>query len=145
MINVGNTPLKKIFKLPAKYNISAEIFAKVESSNPAGSTKDRVAYQMLKDAKESGLLKKDSVIIEPTSGNTGIGLAYIASLDGYKTIIVMPSNMSKQRIALIESYGAEVVLTDANQGMQGSIDKAKEISRTFDNAFIPGQFENPSN
>ena len=142
---IGNTPIIELVNIKKKYNLKANIFAKLESYNPFGSVKDRVAYQMIKDAEDNNLLKKGSCIIEPTSGNTGIGLAAIGKLKGYKVIIVMPSNMSIERIKVIKAYGAKVVLTDASLGMQGAIDKANELLKEIPKSVILGQFINPSN
>ena len=142
---IGNTPLLELRNIKEKFNLKSNIYAKLESYNPGGSIKDRVAYKMILDLEERGLLKKNSVIIEPTSGNTGIGIALIGVLKGYRVIIVMPSNMSIERIKLMEGYGAEVVLTDAKLGMQGSIDKANELNKEITNSVILGQFTNSSN
>lgn len=142
---IGNTPILELKNIKKKYNLKANIFAKLESYNPGGSIKDRAAYQMLLDYEKEGKLKEGSVIIEPTSGNTGIGISLIASLKGYRAIIVMPSNMSIERIKVMKAYGAEVVLTDSKLGMQGSIDKANELNKSIDNSIILGQFVNPSN
>ena len=142
---IGNTPLLKLDRLKNELGLKANLYAKLEYFNPAGSVKDRVALKMIVDAENSGKINRDSVIIEPTSGNTGIGLSLIASAKGYKTIIVMPDNMSEERISLMQAYGAEVVLTDGKLGMQGAIDKAEEIAKTTPNSFIAGQFVNPSN
>lgn len=142
---VGNTPLLELQNIKKKYNLKANIFAKLESYNPAGSIKDRIALQMINDAEEKGLLKENSTIIEPTSGNTGIGLCVIGKMKGYRVIIVMPSSMSIERIKIMKAYGAEVILSDAKLGMQGSIDKANELNREIENSLILGQFDNPSN
>ena len=142
---IGNTPLLKLDRLKKEFGLKANLYAKLEYFNPAGSVKDRVALKMIVDAENSGKINRDSVIIEPTSGNTGIGLSLIASAKGYKTIIVMPDNMSEERISLMQAYGAEVVLTDGKLGMHGAIDKAEEIAKTTPNSFIAGQFVNPSN
>lgn len=142
---VGNTPLMELKRIEEEYGLEANLFAKLEYLNPAGSAKDRVAIQMIRDAEEAGLLKKDSVIIEPTSGNTGIGLAAVGTSKGYRSIIVMPDTMSVERIKTIEAYGAEVVLTPGAEGMTGSIKKAEELADSIPGSFIPGQFDNPSN
>ena len=144
-IVVGHTPLIELKNIEKKYSLLGKIFAKVESYNPAGSIKDRAALYMIKDAEESGLLKKDSVIIEPTSGNTGIGLAYIGKLKGYRVILTMPSSMSIERRNILASYGAELVLTDASLGMGGAIAKAEELQKEIPHSVILGQFVNPSN
>lgn len=142
---IGNTPLLELKNTQKKENLQARIFAKLECFNPAGSAKDRPALEMINAAEKSGLLKKNSVIIEPTSGNTGIALAAIGAARGYKVIIVMPDTMSKERILLIKAYGAEVILTDGKNGMQGSIDEALRLSAEYENSFIPSQFDNPAN
>lgn len=142
---IGKTPLIELNNIKSEYNLKANIFAKLESYNPFGSVKDRIAYQMIVDAEEQGLLKKDSTIIEPTSGNTGIALAAIGKIKGYKVIIVMPSSMSKERIKLMKAYGAEVILTDGTLGMQGSVNKANEILKQIPNSIILSQFTNSSN
>ena len=142
---IGNTPLLELSNYKINNNISANIIAKLEYLNPAGSVKDRVALEMIKDAEEKKLLVEGSVIIEPTSGNTGIGLAVIASIRGYKTILVMPDSMSKERIVLLKGYGAEVVLTPAKDGMKGAIKKARELALETPHSFIPGQFTNLAN
>ena len=144
-IKVGNTPLVELKNLEKELNLKAKIFAKVESYNPAGSIKDRVALSMIEDAEEKGLLKEGSVIIEPTSGNTGIGIAYIAKLKGYRAILTMPESMSIERRNLLKSYGAELVLTEASKGMPGSITKAEELTKEIPNSIILGQFTNPAN
>ena len=141
----GNTPLVRLKKLEAEKGAEAKIVAKVEFFNPAGSVKDRVANAMIKDAEEKGLLKNGGVIIEPTSGNTGIGLAAIAAAKGYKAIFTMPETMSIERRNLLKAYGAEVVLTEGSKGMKGAIEKAEELAKLTPNAFIPGQFVNPAN
>lgn len=137
---IGNTPLVKINKLS-----DANIFAKLESFNPAGSIKDRPALNMIENAEKQGLINKNTVIIEPTSGNTGIGLAMICAIKGYKMILTMPETMSIERRKLLKAYGAELVLTDGSKGMQGSVDKAIELSKEYSNSFIPQQFNNPAN
>lgn len=142
---IGNTPLVPLSKIEAWLSLKAQLFAKLEGENPFGSAKDRVAKYMLDDAEKRGYIKDGATIIEATSGNTGIGLAGICRERGYRAIIVMPSTMSKERIELMESYGAEVVLTDGALGMQGSIDKAKELNLTIEGSFIPSQFENMAN
>lgn len=140
---IGNTPLVKLNG--EKHGFYANVFAKIEGTNPAGSVKDRVAKQMLDDAEASGVLTKNSVIIEPTSGNTGIGLACLAAARGYRIIIVMPETMSEERRKLIKGWGAELVLTSGALGMKGAIDKAEELQKELPNAFVAGQFVNPSN
>ncbi len=142
---IGNTPLLDLTHIEKKLGLNAKILAKLEYLNPAGSAKDRVGYNMIIDAEERGLLKEGSVIIEPTSGNTGIGLAAFAATRGYRTIIVMPDSMSAERITLMKAYGAELVLTDGKLGMSGAIEKAKELADSIEGSFIPGQFENPAN
>ncbi len=142
---VGKTPLLELTHIEKEYGISAKILAKLEYFNPAGSVKDRVAKAMIEDAEKKGLLKPDSVIIEPTSGNTGIGLAAIAAAKGYKMIIVMPETMSKERRIAVKAYGAELVLTEGPKGMKGAIAKAEELAREIPGSFIPGQFTNPVN
>ncbi len=142
---VGKTPLLSLDQYAKLRNIPATILTKLESFNPAGSVKDRVALQMVLDAEEQGILQTDSVIIEPTSGNTGIGLAAVATARGYKTVIVMPDSMSKERQLLMKAYGAELVLTPGKLGMQGALDKAEELQKTIPHAWIAGQFSNPSN
>lgn len=142
---VGNTPLVELTKIEAKYGLKAKIFAKLEYFNPAGSVKDRIAKAMIDDAEANGLLNKNSVIIEPTSGNTGIGLASVATARGYKIIIVMPETMSVERRQLMKAYGAELVLTEGAKGMKGAIAKANELKDQIPNSFIPGQFVNPAN
>ncbi len=142
---VGNTPLIRLHKIEEKYNLEARLVAKTEYFNPAGSVKDRVAKKMLADALERGVIKEGATIIEPTSGNTGIGLAAAAAALGFKTIFTMPETMSVERRQLLMAYGGEIVLTPGAKGMQGAIDKAREIAEVTDNSFIPGQFENPAN
>ena len=142
---IGKTPLMELTKIEKKYDLKAKLLAKVEFFNPGGSVKDRVAKAMLDDAEEKGILTKDSVIIEPTSGNTGIGLALMSVARGYRCIIVMPDTMSMERRMLMKAYGAELVLTDGAKGMAGAIAKAEELAKEIPNSFIPGQFENPSN
>ncbi len=142
---IGRTPLLKLSNIKEKYDLKADIFAKLEYFNPAGSVKDRVAKSMILKAEEKGLLKKGSVIIEPTSGNTGIGLASVGVSKGYRVIIVMPDTMSVERRMLMKAYGAEVVLSDGKLGMSGAIEKANELAKEIPNSFIPGQFDNPDN
>lgn len=142
---IGKTPLLRLARLEAQFGLNATLLAKIESFNPAGSVKDRVALAMLDDAEREGRLTKNSVIIEPTSGNTGIGLAAVAAARGYKAIIVMPDTMSKERRLLMTAYGAQVVLSDGTKGMRGSIEKAQELANGIPESFIPDQFGNPSN
>ncbi len=142
---IGKTPLLELTHIEKKYGLKAKIFAKLEYFNPAGSVKDRVAKAMLDDAEQKGILKKDSVIIEPTSGNTGIGLASVAAARGYRIIIVMPETMSVERRQLMKAYGAELVLSDGTKGMKGAIEKADELAKEIPNSFIPGQFVNEAN
>ena len=142
---IGKTPLVELTNIEKKYDLKAKLLAKVESFNPGGSAKDRVAKAMLDDAEEKGILTKDSVIIEPTSGNTGIGLALMSVARGYRCIIVMPDTMSMERRMLMKAYGAELVLSEGAKGMAGAIAKAEELAREIPHSFIPGQFENPAN
>lgn len=142
---VGNTPLMELSKIEEKYALKGKIFAKIEYFNPAGSIKDRIAMQMILDAEEEGKLKKGTTIIEPTSGNTGIGLSAIGVARGYKVIIVMPESMSLERRKLVQAYGAELVLTEAAKGMKGAIAKANELLEEIKGSVILGQFDNPSN
>ena len=142
---VGNTPILRLNNVEKTNNLTGEIYAKLEKYNPAGSVKDRAALEIIEDAERKGILKPGATIIEPTSGNTGIGLAFIARLKGYKVILTMPSSMSEERIKVLKAYGAEVVLTDAVLGMQGSLDKADEILKQTPGAIIAGQFTNPAN
>ncbi len=142
---IGRTPILQLCNLEKELNLKAKLFAKLEYLNPAGSVKDRVALQMIEDAEEKGLLKEGSVIIEPTSGNTGIGLASVAASRGYRLIITMPETMSEERRKLIAAYGAELVLTDGNNGMNGAIEKAEELSKEIPNSIVAGQFVNPAN
>ena len=142
---IGNTPLMELSAIEKKEGLEARILGKLEYLNPAGSVKDRVAFSMIRDAEKKGLLKDGSVIIEPTSGNTGIGLACVAAARGYRTIIVMPDSMSVERQQLMRAYGAEVVLTAGAEGMKGSIRKAEELASQIPGSFIPDQFSNPAN
>lgn len=142
---VGNTPLMELTHIEKEYNLAAKILVKLEYFNPAGSVKDRIAKQMIEEAEAAGTLKPGSVIVEPTSGNTGIGLSMIAQTKGYKSIIVMPESMSIERRKLMKAYGAELVLTPAKDGMKGAIAKAKEIVENTPNAWTPGQFTNQAN
>ena len=142
---IGRTPLLELTNIEKKYRLGAKIIGKMEMFNPGGSIKDRIAKAMLDDAEERGVLTKDSVIIEPTSGNTGIGLASVAAARGYKIIIVMPETMSVERRLTMKAYGAELVLTDGTKGMSGAIAKANELAESMDNAFMAGQFVNPAN
>ncbi len=142
---VGKTPLLELTHIEKELDLQAKIFAKLEYFNPAGSVKDRIAKAMIEEAEKSGRLKPDSVIIEPTSGNTGIGLASIATAKGYRIIIVMPETMSVERRKLIKAYGAELVLTEGAKGMKGAIEKAEELAKEIPDSFIPGQFVNPEN
>ena len=144
-IKVGNTPLVELKKLKKELGLKANVFAKLEGFNPAGSVKDRVAFYMIKDAEEQGLLNKDTLIIEPTSGNTGIGIAYIAKLKGYKCVLTMPESMSIERRNMLKSYGTELELTPASLGMKGAIARAEELHNSNPNSIILGQFDNPSN
>lgn len=142
---IGRTPLLRLNGIERKRNLKAELYAKLEAFNPAGSIKDRAAYYMIKDAEERGILKPGGTIIEPTSGNTGIGLAAIAAAKGYRAIFVLPESMSVERRKLLKAYGAELVLTDVALGMQGAVDKADELAKEIDGAMVMGQFENPAN
>ncbi len=142
---IGKTPLLELSHIEKKFDLKAKVVAKLEYFNPAGSVKDRIAKAMLDDAEQKGLLKPDSVIIEPTSGNTGIGLASVAAARGYRIIIVMPETMSVERRQLMKAYGAELILTDGTKGMKGAIAKAEELSKEIPNSFIPSQFSNPAN
>lgn len=142
---IGKTPLLELTHIEKKYGLKAKILAKLEYFNPAGSVKDRIAKAMIDEAEKSGKLKADSVIIEPTSGNTGIGLAAVAAARGYRIIIVMPETMSVERRQLMKAYGAELVLTEGAKGMKGAIAKAEELSHEIPGSFIPGQFVNPAN
>ena len=142
---IGKTPLLELTHIEKKYGLKAKVLAKLEYFNPAGSVKDRIARKMLDDAEAAGKLTTDSVIIEPTSGNTGIGLASVAAARGYRIIIVMPETMSVERRQLMKAYGAELVLTEGAKGMKGAIAKADELAKEIPNSFVPGQFVNPSN
>lgn len=142
---IGHTPLLELNRIEAKFQLQAKIFAKLECFNPAGSVKDRVANAMIADAEQRGVLPPGGVIIEPTSGNTGIGLASVAAAKGYRIIIVMPDTMSVERQLLMSAYGAEVVLSDGSKGMSGAIALAEELAKTFPNSYIPNQFSNPVN
>lgn len=142
---VGKTPLLEVKNYAKHHDLHARILVKLECFNPAGSAKDRVALEMIRDAEESGVLKAGSVIIEPTSGNTGLGLAAMAAARGYRTIIVMPDTMSKERCLLMKAYGAELWLTDGSLGMAGAIEKADQLAKEIPDSFIAGQFENPAN
>lgn len=142
---IGNTPLLELSNFEKDNNLQARIFAKLECFNPAGSAKDRIAKAMLDDAESKGVLKPGSVIIEPTSGNTGIGLASVASSRGYRVVLTMPETMSVERRNLLKAYGAEIVLTDGSKGMSGAIAKAEELAKQIPDSFIPGQFTNPAN
>lgn len=142
---IGNTPLLRLVKTEKSENLSAQIYAKLEFFNPAGSVKDRIAFAMLDEAEKTGKLGPDTVIIEPTSGNTGIGLAAVAASRGYRLIIVMPETMSIERRNLMKAYGAELVLTEGSKGMSGAIQKAEELAAEIPDSFIPSQFTNPSN
>ena len=142
---IGNTPLVEVVNIEKELGLEATILVKLEYFNPAGSVKDRIAKAMIEDAEEKGILKADSVIIEPTSGNTGIGLAAIAAAKGYRIILTMPETMSVERRNILKAYGAELVLTEGAKGMKGAIEKAEELSEEIPNSFIPGQFVNPAN
>ena len=142
---IGHTPLLELTHLEKEYNLKARVLAKLEYLNPAGSVKDRIAKAMIDDAEQRGLLKKGSVLIEPTSGNTGIGLASVAAARGYRIIIVMPETMSVERRQLMKAYGAELVLTEGAKGMKGAIAKADELAKQIPGGFVPGQFVNPAN
>ena len=142
---IGNTPLVRVTKLEKEFGLSANLYVKLESFNPSGSVKDRIALSMIEEAEEKGVLKKNSVIIEPTSGNTGIGLSSIATAKGYRIIITMPETMSVERRKIMKAYGAELVLTEGTKGMKGAIAKAEELVKEIPNAIILGQFVNPAN
>ena len=142
---IGNTPILEAKNFSKKFNLEAKILVKLEYFNPAGSVKDRIAKAMIEHAEKSGVLKKNSVIIEPTSGNTGIGLASVAAAKGYRAILTMPETMSVERRNLLKAYGAEIVLTDGAKGMKGAIAKAEELAKEIPNSFIPSQFTNPEN
>ena len=142
---IGKTPLLELTNYEKKYNLKTKLIAKLEYFNPAGSVKDRIAYAMISDAEEKGILKEGSTIIEPTSGNTGIGIASVATAKGYRAILTMPETMSVERRNLLKAYGAEVVLTDGTKGMKGAIAKAEELAKEIPNSFIPAQFDNPAN
>ena len=142
---IGNTPLMELVRLEEAYHLEGRILAKLEYLNPAGSIKDRTAYSLLDGAQKKGLLQKGAVIIEPTSGNTGIGLAMLCTVYGYRLILTMPETMSKERINLLKAYGAEIVLTDGEKGMAGAIEKARELAEEIPGSYIPEQFENPMN
>lgn len=142
---IGGTPLVELSNIEKKHGLQAQLLAKLEYLNPAGSTKDRAALYMILDAEEKGLLSEGSVIIEPTSGNTGIGLASVAAVRGYRVILTMPDTMSVERINILKAYGAEIVLTDGSLGMTAAVEKAEELARSYPNSFIPSQFENPAN
>jgi cysteine synthase A len=142
---IGKTPLLELMNYEKQHGLSAKLIGKLEYYNPAGSVKDRIAKAMIEDAEQRGVLKPDSVIIEPTSGNTGIGLASVAAARGYRIILTMPETMSIERRNLLKAYGAELVLTEGAKGMRGAIEKAEELAKEIPNAFIPGQFDNPTN
>ena len=142
---IGNTPLIELCNIEKKYNLPAKILAKLESFNPAGSAKDRISKEMIEDAERKGVLKPGATIIEPTSGNTGIGLASVAAIKGYRAIFVMPDTMSPERINILRAYGAEIVLTEGIKGMAGSIEKAESLAKEIPGSFIPAQFDNPAN
>lgn len=142
---IGKTPLVEVTNIEQQYDLRAKVLVKLEYCNPAGSVKDRAAYYMIKEAEEKGILKEGSVIIEPTSGNTGIGLAAIAATKGYRAIFTMPETMSVERRNILKAYGAEIVLTEGAKGMKGAIEKAEELAKEIKGAFIPAQFENPAN
>ena len=142
---IGSTPLLRLNNIEKKLNLNVVLLAKVEYFNPTGSVKDRIALSMIETAERKGLINPGTVIIEPTSGNTGIGLASVCASKGYKCILVMPENMSKERIKLIKAYGADVVLSPKEKGMQGAVDTANDLTKKYESSFIPSQFDNPSN
>lgn len=142
---IGRTPLLELTRYEKKHDLKAKVIAKLEYYNPAGSVKDRIALAMIDDAEKRGIINKDTVIIEPTSGNTGIGLASVAAARGYRIILTMPETMSIERRNLLKAYGAEIVLTEGSKGMRGAIEKAQELAKEIPNSFIPGQFDNPAN
>lgn len=142
---IGKTPLVEVTNVEKAHNVKARVLVKIEYRNPAGSVKDRAALYMIKDAEEKGLLKEGSVIIEPTSGNTGIGFAALAAAKGYRVILTMPETMSVERRNILKAYGAEIVLTPGSEGMKGAVEKAESLAKEIDGAFIPGQFDNPAN
>ncbi len=142
---IGNTPLISLEKIKKEYNLNCDIYAKMEAKNPAGSIKDRVAFSMIERAEKDGKISDGATIIEPTSGNTGIGVAMISAVKGYNAVIIMPDNVSKERISLIKAYGGTVILTDKSLGMQGAVDRAKEIEKSTKNSIILSQFDNPAN
>ncbi|KOA18399.1 cysteine synthase [Clostridium homopropionicum DSM 5847] len=142
---IGNTPLIELEKFQRANKLDAKVIGKIEYFNPAGSIKDRIAYAMIEDAEERGLINKNSVIIEPTSGNTGVGLAFVSAVKGYRLILTMPESMSIERRKILQAYGAELVLTPAAEGMKGAIARAEELSKEIPNSFIPQQFNNPAN
>ena len=142
---IGNTPLVRFRSIEKAFGLEAKIYAKIESFNPAGSAKDRVALFMINDAEEKGLIQPGATIIEPTSGNTGIGLAAVGLSRGYKVILTMPETMSIERVNLLKAYGASVILTEGSKCMQGAVQKAEELAKETENSFIPGQFDNPAN
>ena len=142
---IGKTPLLELSHIEDEYKLEANIIAKVEYFNPAGSVKDRIAKKMIDEAIKEGKINKDTVLIEPTSGNTGIGLASVAAAKGLKLIVTMPETMSVERRNIIKAYGAEIVLTEGAKGMKGAIEKANELAKEYPNSFIPGQFDNPNN
>lgn len=144
-MKIGNTPLKELKEIERHFHLKVKLFAKYEKYNPAGSVKDRIAFAMIEDAEERGLLKPGSTIIEPTSGNTGIGLAYVGKEKGYRVVLTMPESMSIERRNILKSYGAELVLTEASKGMKGAIAKAKELNEEIKESIILGQFDNPAN
>ena len=142
---IGNTPVVELCNIEEKYKLQAQILAKLEFFNPAGSAKDRIAREMIEDAEQRGILKPGATLIEPTSGNTGIGLASAAAIKGYRAVFVMPDTMSAERINILRAYGAEIVLTEGKKGMAGSMEKAEELAKEIPGSFIPAQFDNPAN